>query len=120
MVDSARPVLRWRRHARQPGRWRVPCPVEDVNAEPLPMTCTRAKGCGVPTPLQLYFREIRDDALLTAEQELALADAIAHGDREARSRMIRANLRLVVKIARDYVGRGSLLDDLIGEGNLGL
>src|SRR6185312_16527114 len=50
----------------------------------------------------------------------ALAEAIARGDRDARTRMIRANLRLVVKIARDYVGRGLVLDDLIGEGNLGL
>jgi RNA polymerase primary sigma factor len=84
------------------------------------MSCTRAKDCGVPTTLQLYLREIKDDSLLTAAEECALADAIAQGDRQARTRMIQANLRLVVKIARDYVGRGIVLDDLIGEGNLGL
>src|SRR5205085_895865 len=69
---------------------------------------------------QLYLREIKDDALLTAAEECALAAAIADGDPEARARMIRANLRLVVKIARDFVGRGIVFDDLIGEGNLGL
>jgi len=84
------------------------------------MSCIQAKECGVPTSLQLYLMEIKDDALLTAAEECELADAIARGDREARTRMIQANLRLVVKIARDYVGRGIVLDDLIGEGNLGL
>jgi RNA polymerase primary sigma factor len=84
------------------------------------MSCIRAKDCGVPTILQLYLQEIKDDALLTATEECALAEAIARGDREARTRMIQANLRLVVKIAQDYVGRGIVLDDLIGEGNLGL
>ena len=70
--------------------------------------------------MDIYLRQIRDDALLSAAEERALAEAIAAGDRDARSRMIRANLRLVVKIARDYAGRGMSLDDLIGEGNLGL
>ncbi len=70
--------------------------------------------------LDLYLREIRDDALLSAVEECELARAIARGDKEARARMIRANLRLVVKIARDYSGRGLSMDDLIGEGNLGL
>lgn len=70
--------------------------------------------------MDLYLREIRNDALLSAAEECALARAIALGDREAKSRMIRSNLRLVVKIARDYAGRGMSLDDLIGEGNLGL
>ena len=57
---------------------------------------------------------------MSAVEECELADAIARGDKDARTRMIQANLRLVVKIARDYVGRGMALDDLIGEGNLGL
>ena len=64
------------------------------------MGCTQAKDCSVPTTLQLYLREIKDDALLTAAEECALAEAIARGDSEARTRMIQANLRLVVKIAR--------------------
>ena len=70
--------------------------------------------------MDLYLRQIRDDALLTGAEEKSLAEAIKAGDRDARSRMIKANLRLVVKIARDYAGRGLSLDDLIGEGNLGL
>lgn len=67
-----------------------------------------------------YLREIQVETLLTAEDERMLAAAIRRGDDEARARMIRANLRLVVKIARDYLGRGLSLDDLVGEGNLGL
>ncbi len=84
------------------------------------MTCFQAKDCGAPSTLNLYLREIKDGPLLTAAEERELAEAIAGGDRDARTRMIQANLRLVVKIARDYVGRGMVLDDLIGEGNLGL
>ena len=68
----------------------------------------------------MYLKEIRDESLLTAAEECTLAEAIARGDKDARSRMIQANLRLVVKIARDYLGRGMILEDLIGEGNLGL
>jgi RNA polymerase primary sigma factor len=84
------------------------------------MSCISAKECGVGTILQVYLREIKDDPLLTAAEECTLAEAIARGDDAARTRMIQANLRLVVKIAQDYVGRGIVLDDLIGEGNLGL
>jgi RNA polymerase primary sigma factor len=85
------------------------------------MTCSQAKDCEASDSLlNTYLREIRDDALLTAAEERSLAEAIADGDTEARARMIQANLRLVVRIAREYVGRGMVLDDLIGEGNLGL
>ncbi len=70
--------------------------------------------------LHIYLREIQDDALLSAAEERELAGAIARGDKDARTRMIQANLRLVVKIARDYTGRGMVLEDLVGEGNLGL
>ena len=70
--------------------------------------------------MNIYLGQIRDDALLSGAEECALATAIKAGDRDARARMIQSNLRLVVKIARDYTGRGMNLDDLIGEGNLGL
>ena len=70
--------------------------------------------------LDVYLDEIRDDALLSAAEERTLAEAIARGDRNAKTRLIQANLRLVVRVARDYIGRGLPLDDLIGEGNLGL
>jgi len=68
----------------------------------------------------LYMKDIKRYALLTAEQEIELADKIAVGDEAARQTMINANLRLVVKIARKYMNRGLCLDDLIEEGNLGL
>jgi len=84
------------------------------------MRCTRANYAGHSSCLQVYLREIKDEALLTAAEETDLAEAIARGDNDARSRMIQANLRLVVKIARDYLGRGLVLEDLIGEGNVGL
>jgi RNA polymerase primary sigma factor len=84
------------------------------------MSCSQAKDCGALDALNIYLRAIKDGPLLTATEERTLAEAIARGDHEARTRMIQTNLRLVVKIARDYVGRGLVLDDLIGEGNLGL
>jgi RNA polymerase primary sigma factor len=84
------------------------------------MTGQSAARHEASTGLELYLRDIRGDELLTAEEERQLAGAIARGDRAARDRMITANLRLVVKIARDYEGHGLPIDDLIGEGNLGL
>ena len=70
--------------------------------------------------LKLYLREISRTPLLTAEEEVALAERIKNGDSEARSHMIRANLRLVVKIAQDYASYGLPVTDLISEGNIGL
>lgn len=69
---------------------------------------------------QLYLREIGQVKLLTPEEEIALAQRIQQGDQEAREQMIKANLRLVVKIARDYEGMGLPLLDLVSEGNIGL
>jgi RNA polymerase primary sigma factor len=74
----------------------------------------------VQSPLETYLREINEMALLTAEEEKELAHRIAVGDKQARDRMVRANLRLVVNIARGYIGKGLALQDLIEEGNLGL
>jgi RNA polymerase primary sigma factor len=70
--------------------------------------------------LKLYLREISKTPLLTIQEENDLAERIKMGDKEARSHMIRANLRLVVKIAHDYSGYGLSLPDLISEGNIGL
>ncbi|MDG3004635.1 sigma-70 family RNA polymerase sigma factor [Paludisphaera mucosa] len=84
------------------------------------MSRIEAKDCGVSHDLQTYFHDINEVSLLTADDERRLAAEIALGDDDARTRMIAANLRLVVRIARDYQGRGMTLDDLIGEGNLGL
>ena len=80
---------------------------------------TRSRS-GVQTPLETYLREINETSLLTAADEQELAQRIAEGDVEARDRMVRANLRLVVNIARGYTGKGLSLQDLIEEGNLGL
>lgn len=77
-----------------------------------------ASDCGASH--RLYLREICQTPLLSAQEERDLAAAIARGDRDARNRMVQANLRLVVKIAREYLGRGMVLEDLIGEGNVGL
>jgi RNA polymerase primary sigma factor len=74
----------------------------------------------VQSPLETYLREINETALLTADEEKELAYRIATGDTEARDQMVRANLRLVVNIARGYTGKGLALQDLIEEGNLGL
>jgi len=70
--------------------------------------------------LQLYLREIGQVQLLTPAEEIVLAKRIQKGDEQAREQMIKANLRLVVKIARDYEGLGLPLLDLINEGNIGL
>jgi RNA polymerase primary sigma factor len=74
----------------------------------------------VQAPLATYFRDINDIPCLNAEEEKGLAGRVKEGDCEARDQMVRANLHLVVNIARGYLGRGLALEDLIAEGNLGL
>jgi RNA polymerase primary sigma factor len=86
----------------------------------MPTTRKRKASSAVQTPLETYLREINETALLTARDEKELAVAIGEGDSAARDRMVRANLRLVVNIARGYSGKGLALQDLIEEGNLGL
>jgi RNA polymerase primary sigma factor len=78
------------------------------------------KVSSVQSPLETYLREINDTPLLNAEEEKKLAYRIEDGDSEARDQMVRANLRLVVNIARGYTNKGLALQDLIEEGNLGL
>jgi RNA polymerase primary sigma factor len=85
------------------------------------MTTRRGpKNDPVQSSLETYLGEINETALLTADQEKTLARRIEGGDRQARDHMLRANLRLTVKIARGYTGTGLSLQDLIAEGNLGL
>ncbi len=91
-----------------------PAPLPISREEPIPDTTPRGDA------LQLYLREIGQVKLLTPNEEIALAKRIKRGDTEAREHMIKANLRLVVKIARDYEGLGLPLLDLINEGNIGL
>ena len=83
-------------------------------------TSRRRSSSAVQSPLETYLREINETALLTAREEKELSNRISEGDNEARDRMVRANLRLVVNIARAYTGKGLPLPDLIEEGNLGL
>src|SRR5262245_55394953 len=80
----------------------------------------RVNSESVQSPLETYLREINETPLLTSDAEKALAQRIEQGDGEARDQMVRANLRLVVNIARNYTGKGLGLQDLIEEGNLGL
>ncbi len=83
-------------------------------------TTRRRSGSKVQNPLETYLKEINETALLTAEEEKQLSYRISDGDAGARDRMVRANLRLVVNIARAYTSKGLPLQDLIEEGNLGL
>jgi RNA polymerase primary sigma factor len=89
-------------------------------SDQLPARRGRKGASTVQTPLETYLREINETALLSAADEQELAAQIAQGSAEARDRMVRANLRLVVNIARGYIGKGLSLQDLIEEGNLGL
>ena len=80
----------------------------------------KGNGRAAPLPLATYLRDINQTPLLDAEQEQELARRVQRGDPEARDHLIRANLRLVVNLARGYAGRGLAMEDLIAEGNLGL
>ena len=87
----------------------------------MPAATTRRRSSSrVQNPLETYLKEINETALLTAQDEKDLSYRISDGDAAARDRMVRANLRLVVNIARAYSGKGLPLQDLIEEGNLGL
>ncbi|HCJ10815.1 MAG TPA: RNA polymerase sigma factor RpoD, partial [Clostridiales bacterium] len=77
------------------------------------------EGVAVDDPVRMYLKEIGRVPLLTPEEEVELAKRVEAGDEEAKRRLAEANLRLVVSIAKRYVGRGMLFLDLIQEGNLG-
>jgi len=81
---------------------------------------TVPEGVGIDDPVRMYLKEIGRVPLLSAEEEVELARCMEQGDEEAKRRLAEANLRLVVSIAKRYVGRGMLFLDLIQEGNLGL
>ncbi len=111
------------RHSRR--RSSTVWPPATVAARPVPTTVP-VESEGAPTEslsgdtLLLYLREIGQVKLLAPQEEIVLARRIRRGDKKAREQMITANLRLVVKIARDYEGLGLPLLDLINEGNIGL
>jgi RNA polymerase primary sigma factor len=99
---------------------RVPFVVVDEPSPAFPNPDQKAARAERESLLRLYMREACQEPLLTVEDEIELAARIHAGDEEARERMIKANLRLVVKIAREYDGLGLPLLDLINEGNIGL
>ncbi len=92
--------------------------VEDLKLDEI--TDTNYESINVDDPVRMYLREIGRISLLTFEQELDLAKRILDGDEEAKQQLAESNLRLVVSIAKKYVGRGMLFLDLIQEGNMGL
>jgi len=98
------------------GDWTVPSGREDATET----ASLRRGNYEGDTAYQIYLREIGQVKLLTPGEEIVLAKRIKKGDQQAREQMIKANLRLVVKIARDYEGYGLPLLDLINEGNIGL
>lgn len=91
---------------------------EDVDVENIDLSVP--DGINIEDPVRMYLKEIGKVPLLSAEEEIELAKRMALGDDDARKRLAEANLRLVVSIAKRYVGRGMLFLDLIQEGNLGL
>ena len=89
--------------------------------EPLPEDLDlMPEGISIDDPVRMYLKEIGRVPLLTAEEEIEIAKRMEQGDEEAKKKLAEANLRLVVSIAKRYVGRGMLFLDLIQEGNLGL
>ena len=94
--------------------------IEEVSEEEINNTDALMDTFSTDDPVRMYLKEIGKVPLLSPEEELALAKRMAEGDEEAKKRMTEANLRLVVSIAKRYVGRGMLFLDLIQEGNLGL
>ena len=94
--------------------------IEEVTEEEINDTDALMDSFSADDPVRMYLKEIGKVPLLTPEEEIALAKRMSEGDEEAKHRMTEANLRLVVSIAKRYVGRGMLFLDLIQEGNLGL
>ena len=94
--------------------------IEEVPEEEIADTDAMMDSFSTDDPVRMYLKEIGKVPLLTPEEEVALAIKMSEGDEDAKHRMTEANLRLVVSIAKRYVGRGMLFLDLIQEGNLGL
>jgi len=92
--------------------------VEEIGDEELDLSVP--EGISIDDPVRMYLKEIGKVPLLTADEEIELAKRMEQGDNSAKRRLAEANLRLVVSIAKRYVGRGMLFLDLIQEGNLGL
>lgn len=94
--------------------------VEDDVEEEAEVDLSVPEGVGIDDPVRMYLKEIGRVPLLSADEEIQLAKSMEEGNEESKRRLAEANLRLVVSIAKRYVGRGMLFLDLIQEGNLGL
>ena len=94
--------------------------VEEVTEDEINETFAMADGLAIDDPVRMYLKEIGKVDLLTPDEEIELAKRMLEGDENAKKRLAEANLRLVVSIAKRYVGRGMQFLDLIQEGNLGL
>ncbi|HHV29727.1 RNA polymerase sigma factor RpoD [Acetivibrio mesophilus] len=94
--------------------------MEDIQLTEDDLDISVPEGISIDDPVRMYLKEIGKVPLLSAEEEIELAHRMEQGDAEAKRRLAEANLRLVVSIAKRYVGRGMLFLDLIQEGNLGL
>ena len=94
--------------------------IDEVTEEEIAEADSMVDSYSTDDPVRMYLKEIGKVSLLTQEEEIELAVRMSQGDEEAKRRMAEANLRLVVSIAKRYVGRGMLFLDLIQEGNLGL
>ena len=94
--------------------------MDEIEEEVVDIDLSVPEGVGIDDPVRMYLKEIGRVPLLSAEQEVELAKRMESGDEEAKKQLAEANLRLVVSIAKRYVGRGMLFLDLIQEGNLGL
>ena len=94
--------------------------LDEVSDDELAETQTIAESISTDDPVRMYLKEIGRIPLLTADEEVVLAKRMETGDQGAKRHLAEANLRLVVSIAKRYVGRGMLFLDLIQEGNLGL
>ncbi|WP_202901921.1 sigma-70 family RNA polymerase sigma factor [Thermogemmatispora carboxidivorans] len=112
MFDADKPT--------EPERELIPVPEPEPEPEPEQDEDADLTSLAQSDSLRLYLREISRIPLLTPAREAELAERAERGDSDARNQLIMANLRLVVSIAKKYVGQGLSLEDLIGEGNIGL
>jgi len=94
--------------------------IDVISKKDLPTEIVIGKGFELDDPVKMYLKEIGQIRLLTADEEIELAKRMEAGDKEAKRILVQSNLRLVVSIAKRYVGRGMLFLDLIQEGNMGL
>lgn len=93
---------------------------EDINLSEEDLEASLPEGISIDDPVRMYLKEIGKVPLLSSDEEISLAKRVEEGDYEAKRKLVESNLRLVVSIAKRYVGRGMLFLDLIQEGNLGL